>query len=133
MTPHASPDEREVWAFLHRHLASIFAGDWPAYEATTAPDLALYEHFVTPHRLDGLEFHRFMIEHAWATANREWRYDLLEPRLQLYGETAIASYTLMLTTAGPDGLRHRSHNETRVLVRLAEGWRVVHVHKSPAG
>ncbi len=125
--------EGEVWAFLRRHLASIFARDWPTYEATTAADLSLYEHFVTPHRQDGLEFHRFMIEHAWATGEADWRFDLLEPRLQLYGDAAVATYTFMLTVAGPDGLRHRSHNETRVLVRREDGWRVVHVHKSPAG
>jgi len=127
------PDEAEVWDFLRRHLESIFAGDWATYEATTAPDLGLYEHFVTSHRIDGLDFHRFMIEHAWATREAaEWRFDLLEPCLQRYGETAIVSYTLMLTTATAEGLRHRSHNETRVLVRLEGSWQVVHVHKSPA-
>jgi hypothetical protein len=102
------------------------------YKATTGEDLALYEWFVTPHRQDGLDFHFFMIEHSWAGETDDFRYDLLEPRLQLYGDTAVASYTFMLTIVSKEGIRHRTHNESRVLVRREKGWQVVHVHKSPA-
>ena len=84
------------------------------------------------HRQDGLDFHFFMIDHSWAGKNLDFRYDLLEPRLQLYGDTAIVSYTFMLSVAGADGIGHRTHNESRVLVRRDGQWQVVHVHKSPA-
>jgi len=124
--------EREIWAFLDRHLRSIFSRDSAAYHATTSEDLSLYEWFVTPHRQDGLDFHFFMIDHSWAGKNLDFRYDLLEPRLQLYGDTAIVSYTFMLTTAGPEGIGHKTHNESRVLVRRDGQWQVVNVHKSPA-
>ncbi|RMG99146.1 MAG: protein kinase [Chloroflexi bacterium] len=124
--------EKEIWEFLHRHLRSIFTRDVTTYKATTSHDLSLYEWFVTPHRQDGLDFHFFMIEHSWAGTERDFRYDLLEPRLQLYGDTAIVSYTFMLTIADKEGIKHRTHNESRVLVKTAEGWKVVHVHKSPA-
>ncbi|NLX53637.1 MAG: SnoaL-like domain-containing protein [Planctomycetaceae bacterium] len=124
-------DEQEIWDFLHRHLQSIFTQDADGYRATTSPELSLYEWFVTPHRQDGLDFHFFMIEHNWAGAGSDFRYDLLEPRLQLYGDTAIVSYTFMLTIAGENGIEHRSHNESRVLVYGDGGWQVVHVHKSP--
>ncbi|MCA9960033.1 MAG: nuclear transport factor 2 family protein [Anaerolineales bacterium] len=128
-----STTEQAIWDFLHRHLQSIFTRDVDTYRATTAADLSLYEWFVTPHRQDGLDFHFFMIDHSWAGAGADFRYDLLEPRLQLHGDTAVVSYTFMLTTAGPDGIRHRSHNESRVLINdPAKGWQVVHVHKSPA-
>lgn len=126
-------DEQEIWDFLHRHLRAIFTRDAAAYQATTAEDLSLYEWFITPHRQDGLEFHRFMIEHSWAGTDTDFRYDLWEPRLQRYGSTAIVTYTFMLTTATAAGVRHRTHNETRVLVKENDGWKVVHVHKSPAG
>jgi ketosteroid isomerase-like protein len=72
-----------------------------------------------------------MIEHNWAGADSDHRYDLLEPRLQLYGDTAIVSYTFMFTIAREGSIEHRSHNESRVLVHGEEGWQVVHVHKSP--
>ncbi|AFV76307.1 nuclear transport factor 2 family protein [Thermus oshimai] len=125
--------EAELWAFLERHLRSIYEGDPEGYRATTHEELSLYEWFVTPHRLDGLPFHLFMTERRWATGGRPYRLDLLERRLQRYGDVAIFSYTLLLTVEEEGGLRHRAVNESRVAVRFPEGWKVVHVHKSPAG
>ncbi|HQF70062.1 MAG TPA: nuclear transport factor 2 family protein, partial [Promineifilum sp.] len=122
--------EQEIWTFLDRHLRSIYSRDVETYRVTTGGDLSLYEWFVAPHRQDGLDFHFFMIEHSWAGAGADYRYDLLEPRLQLYGDTAIVSYTFMLTVAGETGIRHTLHNESRVLVRREGAWQVVHVHKS---
>ena len=124
--------EKEIWDFLDRHLTSIFTQDIETYRTTTSPDLSLYEWFVAPHRMDGLEFHLFMIQNNWANTAAAFRYDLLEPRLQHYGDTAIASYTFMLTMAGREGMNHKIHNESRVLVRQNGQWQVVHVHKSPA-
>jgi ketosteroid isomerase-like protein len=124
--------EHEVWATIHRHLQSIFNRDVATYQQTTAEDLSLYEWFITPHRQDGLAFHLFMIERSWAGAGAELRYDLWEPRLQLYGDTAIASYTFMLSLAREGEIEHRSHNESRVLIKRDGRWRVVHTHKSPA-
>jgi len=125
--------EAELWAFLEKHLRSIYDGDPEGYRATTHEELALYEWFVTPHRLDGLPFHLYMTERRFATRGRPYRLDLLEKRLQRYGDVAIFSYTLLLTVEEEEGLRHRAVNESRVAVRFPEGWKVVHVHKSPAG
>ncbi len=123
--------ENRIWETLHRHLSAIYAGDWAIYDETTADDVVVYEWFVTPHRLEGKSFHAFMLEHDWAGSGDDWRYDLLDPRLDLFGNVAVASYTLLLTVAGEEGIRHRTVNETRVLVQYPEGWKVVHVHKSP--
>ena len=124
--------EKEIWNTVERHLESIFTRDTDAYELTTSKDLSLYEWFVVPHRQDGLPFHLFMIEHSWAGADTEFRYDLWEPRLQLYADTAIVSYTFTLTIAKDGSITHRTHNESRVLIRDEVSWKVVHVHKSPA-
>jgi hypothetical protein len=124
--------ETEIWAFLHRHLQSVFTRDVDAYKATTSAELSLYEWFVTPHRQDGLDFHLFMVEHDWAGAAADFRYDLLEPRLQLFGDTAIVSYTFLLTVAKNGAVEHRTHNESRVLIKENGAWNVVHVHKSPS-
>lgn len=123
--------EKEIWDFLHRHIQSIFTKDVATYEGTTAVDLSLYEWFITPHRQDGLDFHRFMIDHSWAGTDGDFRYDLWEPRLQLYGNTAVVSYTFMLSIATEAGIQHRTHNESRVLIKGDDGWKIVHVHKSP--
>lgn len=124
--------EKEIWDTVERHLRSIFSRDIEAYRQTTSEDLSLYEWFITPHRQDGLDFHFFMIEHNWAGAGVDFRYDLWERRLQLYGDTAVVSYTFMLTLAAKNSITHRQHNESRVLVKQNGAWKIVHVHKSPA-
>ena len=132
----------EIETFLRHHLQGIQENDVAAYHETTSPDLTLYEWWVTPHRIDGLPFHEFMM-----TANAEkgtvfgaeakgekakTRFDLSNLRIQRYGDAAIASYTLLVSTAAQDGVKVATHNETRVIVKVDGAWKVVHVHKSPA-
>ena len=125
--------EQEILTFLAKHLRSVFTRDVETYVATTSEDLSLYEWWVTPHRQDGLDFHRFMIEQGWSGTTGEFRFDLLEPRVQIYGDTAVASYTFMLSRVEEDGrISHQTHNESRVLVHENGEWKIVHVHKSPA-
>jgi len=129
--------EQEIWDFLQQHLQSIFTRDVETYKATTSATLSLYEWFISPHRMDGLDFHLFMIDHTWAGSG-DYRYDLLEPRVQIFGAdqatiTAVVSYTFMLSVQTDAGLTHKTHNESRVLVKQNDQWNIVHVHKSPAG
>ena len=131
----------EIIAFLKKHLQSVQENDMKTYHGTTAEDLTLYEWWITPHRIDGLPFHEFMM-----TSNAEWgtvfgaeaqgksttRFDLSNLHIQRYGDTAIASYTLLISTSLPGGVKVAGHNESRVIVKLNGAWKVVHVHKSPA-
>jgi hypothetical protein len=145
----------DIIAFLKVHLQSILDNDTQTYNKTTSGDLTLYEWWmtphvslnkketcgVTPHRIDGLPFHEFMM-----TSNAEsgtvfgsegklkspTRFDLSNLHIQNYGDTAIASYTLLLSSASPEGVKVVSHHESRVIVKLNGTWKVVHVHKSPA-
>lgn len=126
-------EHAEIWEFLNRHLTAVFNGDWETYRETTSEDLSLYEYWVVPHRQDGLAFHQFMIQHRWMGTPAAQRFDLLEKRCQHYGDTAVVSYTFMLTQISVDGVRqHHTHNESRVLIRQDGRWQVVHVHKSPS-
>jgi hypothetical protein len=142
----------EIVEFLKRHLDAILENNLEIYHETTHPDLTLYEWWVTPHRLDGLPFHDFMISEnarrgavfgqetqessGWTTrgerTKEHTRMDLANLRVQRYGDTAIASYTLLISTGGAGGVTVAAHNESRVMVRLDGRWQVVHVHKSPA-
>lgn len=132
----------EIHAFLLRHLKGIQENDVAAYHETTSSDLTLYEWWVTPHRIDGLPFHEFMMNanaekgmvfgsEAKAGEART-RFDLSNLHIQRYGDVAIASYTLLVSTSVAEGVKVAAHNETRVIVRLDGAWKVVHVHKSPA-
>src|SRR5512144_3364656 len=134
-------EENEVTDFLKKHLQSIQDNDSAAYQATTSEDLTLYEWWVTPHRIDGLPFHEFMMSSnaergtvfgSEGNAKSPTRFDLANLHIQNYGDTAIASYTLLVSTASPEGVKVASHNESRVMIKQNEAWKVVHVHKSPA-
>ena len=133
-------EDTEIREFLIKHLLSVQENDTQAYHDTTSADLTLYEWWVTPNRIDGLPFHEFMME---ANARRgtvfgaegepaPTRFDLANLHIQRYGATAIASYTLLVSTAASQGVRVASHNETRVIVKMDGAWKVVHVHKSPS-
>jgi hypothetical protein len=133
--------DQEIVDFLLRHLKAVQDNDIPAYHETTAQDLTLYEWWITPHRMDGLPFHEFMMESnakrgtvfgSDVKQNAETRFDLANLSVQRYGDTAIASYTLLISTALPEGVQVVSHNESRVMVKESGRWRVVHVHKSPS-
>ena len=138
----------EIHAFLLRHLQSVQENDLETYHATTSPELTLYEWWVTPHRLDGLPFHDFMItenkrrgsvfgaesqaEGFPAGGSPHTRFDLANLHIQRYGDTAIASYTLLTSAGTLQGVTVAAHNESRVMVKIDGEWQVVHVHKSPA-
>jgi hypothetical protein len=131
----------EITAFLKVHLQSIQENDIQTYQETTAEDLTLYEWWITPHRIDGLPFHEFMMTSnaergavfgSEGDARSPTRFDLANLHIQNYGDTAIASYTLLVSTAASGGVRVASHNESRVMVKRDGAWKVVHVHKSPA-
>ena len=139
----------EIRTFIEQHLAGIFAGDIEHYHATTVPELTLYEWYVTPHRIDGLPFHDFLMQEAarpdtagvaldpqaagGAPADKSrMRFDLADYHEQRYGDSAICSYTLLISRGTQAGVNVISYNESRVLVRLEGRWKVVHVHKSPS-
>lgn len=134
--------DEEIRDFLLRHLQAVQENDLAAYRATTAEGLTLYEWWVTPHRLDGIPFHEFMMSAnaacgtvfgaEGATEKARTRFDLSNLHIQRYGDTAIASYTLLVSTATPGGVKVAAHNESRVIVKLDGAWKIVHVHKSPA-
>ncbi|GAB4454220.1 MAG: nuclear transport factor 2 family protein [Anaerolineales bacterium] len=133
--------DREVIEFLKKHLQAIQDNDLAAYKETTAGDLTLYEWWVTPHRIDGIPFHEFMMTSnaergtvfgAEGKGKAAARFDLSNLHIQHYGNTAIASYTLLISTATAEGVKVAAHNESRVMVKRKGAWKVVHVHKSPA-
>ena len=141
-----TPDP-EIHAFLLRHLKSIQENDLETYHATTSPELTLYEWWITPHRMEGLPFHDFMMAEsarrgtAFGSESAQpgssgfpthTRFDLANLHIQHYQGCTIASYTLLVSSSDANGVKVVAHNETRVMVHQNGGWQVVHVHKSPA-
>ena len=134
-------NDPEILEFFSKHMQSIQANDLPTYRSTVSEDLSLYEWWVTPHRLDGVPFHEFMMSAnakqgtvfgVEGDAATETRFDYANMQVQRYADTAVLSYTLLISSASPQGVRVSSHNESRVMVKLDGEWKVVHVHKSPS-
>ena len=132
--------DQEIHEFLLQHLGTVMQNDVAAYIDTFTEDLTIYEWWVTPHRIDGIPFHEFMMsanDKRGTVFGAEGepapvRFDLANLNIQRYDDTAVASYTLMISTALPDGVTVAAHNESRVIVKIYGAWKVVHVHKSPA-
>src|SRR4030066_2162164 len=98
----------EIHEFLLKHLQAVQYNDLETYRATSAEDLAIYEWWLTPHRIDGLPFHEFMItSDAGRQAQKRSesgadahiirsRFDLANLRIQRYGDPGIGSYPLLM-------------------------------------
>jgi ketosteroid isomerase-like protein len=128
---------------LDRNLQSIWDGDVEAYRATTAEDVSFFEWYISPVRIDGLDFHlRELRVHSAVVSggatDKEGEghveHEILQPRVQVYGDTAVVTFTLMIRAASGASVVHKSHNETRVFHNFTGGapdWKLVHCHKSP--
>jgi hypothetical protein len=132
-------EEQAILTMLNRHLSSIWGGDLGTYRATTASDVTFFEWYISTQRIDGLDFHlrETAANYRAAEAQRaaghvyEIEHEVLTPRVQLFEDVAIVTYTLLMRYITDQGVRHTEHNETRVFHRRANGWQLVHCHKSP--
>lgn len=125
--------EAELLEVLQKILTAAPAGDVETYRKYTADDLSCFEWYVHPYRIDGSAFHLNLIEENGKAKNKaKRRFDVLTPRFQIYGDTAVVTYNLLVTTSVDGENSFHSFNETRVFVRSSEGWKMVHFHKSPA-
>lgn len=136
--------ERQVMALLERQLKDIWDGDVEDYKTTSAEDCTFFEWYISPQRIDGLDFHlrelrvhRDVIGGTPDPLEEEHfiEHEILQPRVQVYGPTAVVTFTLMVRAVHPDRLVRKSHNETRVFHNFGSAsepdWKLVHCHKSP--
>jgi ketosteroid isomerase-like protein len=123
--------QRELLEITWRILNAIHTGDAQTYAELSLPDLSCYEG-VCPYRIDGLEFHLALIRQMAQNADlKPARFDMLTPRVQIYGETGIVTYTRLMTHDDNGKPRWTTFNETRVFVRQNGAWKMAHFHRSP--
>jgi len=123
--------QQEVLDITRRMLDAMYSGDAEVHRAHSAEDMSSYEWYIAPQRIDGAGFHLKLIEAGGNGTLGFW--EMLTPRVQVYGDTAIVCYTLLKTAAGAEGqaASFSTMNETRVFVKLGGVWQMVHLHKSP--
>ncbi len=121
---------QEVLDITRRMLDAMYSSDPEVHQKHSAEDMSSYEWYIAPQRIDGLDFHLALI--ASGGNGGSSRLDMLTPRVQVYGDTAIVNYTLLKTTFSENtASQFSTMNETRVFVKLEEVWKMVHLHKSP--
>ena len=132
----------EVLEITRQMLDAMYTANPEVHRRHSAEDMSSYEWYIAPQRIDGLEFHLRLIQSGGN--GRASSLEMLTPRVQVYGDTAIVNYTLLKTTlsdvnytllkttlseAAPP--QFSTMNETRVFVKLEGIWKMVHLHKSP--
>lgn len=124
--------QRELLRVTDALLEAIRVGDAHTYASLCEPALSCFED-VCPYRVDGLAFHVHLVKRAADRPEEQpVRQDILSPRVQVYGDCGIVTYTRLCTYDGAEGLRHTTFNETRVYVRRNGEWRMAHFHRSKA-
>jgi ketosteroid isomerase-like protein len=81
-------------------------------------------------RLDGLQAFSDLCKAAEGKFTID-KYEMLNPKVQVYGEIAVLTYNLVDYSKKPDGAEQKFFwNTTEVYHRKAGEWRIVHAHFS---
>jgi ketosteroid isomerase-like protein len=108
-------------------------GDPDGYLEISANEVSYFDPY-TEHRVDGLD----------ALATRYGpvrgqisivRFELLNPRVQVHGDSAVLTFNLVDQVLGADGetTTESRWNSTEVYARIAGEWRIVHSHWALTG
>jgi hypothetical protein len=126
-----SPDAVELIECTLAILRAMYGKDAEAYRRLVAEDVSSVEPYIAPYRVDGLGFHLNLI----ASGGNAFpsRLDLLTPRVQVYGDCGVVTYTLLKTFPTEGHAAFQTINEARVFARIDGMWKMVHLHKSPTG
>lgn len=102
-------------------------GDPSGYLEIQAEDITYFDDIAAQSRVDGIEAMR----EYWSSLAGQipaHRYEVREPKVQLYGDVGIL--TLRYRATDPEGQTIAEWKATSVYRRIGEEWRIVHAHWS---
>lgn len=117
-------NEHEV-ALERAALVRWCNGDPSGFLEISSPDVVYFDPFM-PRRLDGLEALENYYEGIRGKIRAE-RFELINPVVQVVGETAVLTFNFVSWGGNEDEYRW---NCTEVYKRTAEGWRIIQTHWS---
>lgn len=120
----ADESAREILAMERAALDRWGSGDPDGFLEIVDVDVTYFDPY-QPSRIDGLS----ALRQYYAGLRGKIRidsYEIVEPRVQVYGETAVL--TFRFHSRGSESEMH--WNATEVYRRGADGWRIVHSHWS---
>jgi calcium/calmodulin-dependent protein kinase (CaM kinase) II len=126
--------EEEVLELNRKLLATIAAGDWPAYRELVAPDITCFEPEAKGHLVEGLPFHEFYFKLAGDSAQPATpaTTTIATPVVKmLAADVALVAYVRLVQKLDATGSPVTvASEETRIWKRYAGGWKHVHFHRS---
>ena len=124
----------EVLDLTRRLLATIAAGDWPAYRELVAPDITCFEPEAKGHLVEGLPFHEFYFKLAAGATKPATpaTTTIAAPRVKMLADdVAVVAYVRLVQKVDAAGSPVTTTcEETRIWKRSAAGWKHVHFHRS---
>ncbi len=120
----AADQASEVIALERKAMDGWAHGNPDPFLASADPEIT-YFHVMTEKRVEGLPAVRALVE-PYRSRPLFDSYEMLEPKVQVAGDTAVLTY-ILLRRVGGDSSRW---NGTEVFQKKTEGWRLIHAHWS---
>ena len=93
-------------------------------------DQVTYFDPTTQRRLDGLEALRDFYAALEGKISIQ-RYEMIDPKVQIQGDTAVLTFNLIDYLPTPDGSTRQDYwNSTQVYSRIDGAWKIIHTHWS---
>jgi uncharacterized protein (TIGR02246 family) len=105
-------------------------GDPQGYVDIMANDVTYFDP-VREKRLDGLEAMKLMLAPITGKIKVS-RYDMIDPKVQAHGDSALLTFNLVSYVTAPDGQERAiaRWNSSELYARVDGQWRIVHSHWS---
>lgn len=125
-----TPIEQEVWQAVEAFNRAFAANDAEAFFALVDDDITVMTPG-NPYRVEGRADDREGFEFGLRQGySRVHFFQELQPKVQVFGEVAVVTY-FTRGSYGPETSPKTVYlKETDVLVKRADGWKVVHLHLS---
>ncbi len=123
----------EVMALARAQWAAEIAGKPAADQMMTAADDYTEFNQDFPARIDGKALNARLSEASSSDPKKVIVADMANPKVQVYGDTAILTYNYVGYTRDKDGrVEPSAAKSTRVYVKMNGEWRLVHANFAPA-
>ena len=123
----------EIMALARAQWAAEAAGQSAAEQMATAADDYTEFNGDYPSRIDGKALNVRMWEATMTDGSKTLVADMVNPRVQVYGDTAILSYNFVGVVRDKDGkVTPSAAKSTRVYAKIGGKWMLVHANFAPA-
>jgi ketosteroid isomerase-like protein len=131
MQNNSQKEEDEILRNIESFNESFLKNDTEKYFSFITDDFSLFVPN-SPYRIDGKILDREEFEYSLKTGkSRVWLFQMLQPRVQIFGNTAVVSFYSrgsFGTSVNESGISF--YKITDVLAKENNNWKIVHIHVS---